>query len=318
MDLRALEMFLRVAELGSINKAAANLRMSQPTLSRHVAVLEHEMRCPLFTRTQAGVILTDAGRLLADRARPLLRQFTLMKEQVGERAAGLLAVGTPPAWQHLFTSRFVEMLTRDQPGISLRVHEGLSNVLRDYMFAGVLDLAVVPFHAPPPPGYAQTALVREPVVVVGSAADDLQPDTAVPITRLHGQRLVLPSKPNALRVQIEHALERKGLKFHLVVETDALSLYLDLARRGVGLTVIPASSLHGAQADRSIRWAPLKGQLVTWAVCENTARSHSPAVREGRKLLVHTIAQVVQSRSWPGAEMVGRGAEAARQALGGQ
>lgn len=312
MDLHRLELFLRVAELGSINRAATDMRMSQPTLSRHIAALEHEMRCALFTRTQAGVVLTDAGRLLVDRARPLLRQFTLMKEEIGERAAGQLSIGTPPAWQQLFTSSFVERLTRDQPGISLRVHEGLSNMLREYMFAGVLDLAIVPFHDSPPPGYAQVALVREPVVVVGGASEHLHADTPVPITRLDKQRLVLPSKPNVLRVQIEHAAERKGLKFHLLVETDALSLCLDLARRAVGLTVIPSSSVYGLGADQSIRWAPLKGQFVTWAVCENLARSHSPAVREGRRLVFATVSQVVSSQEWVGAELTGTTTKEAR------
>lgn len=305
MDLRALEMFLRVAELGSINKAAANMRMSQPTLSRHIATLEHELRCTLFTRTQLGVVLTDAGRLLADRARPLLRQFTLMTEEIGERAAGQLAIGTPPAWQHLFTAPLVECLTRDQPGISLRVHEGLSNILRDYMFAGMLDLAIVPFHSSPPPGYAQTVLVREPIVVVGNTSHELAPDAPIPTTWLAGQRLVLPGKPNMLRVQIERTVERKGMKLHLVVETDALGLCLDLARRGVGLTVIPASSLHGAGMDPGIRWAPLKAQYVSWAVCENIARSHSPAVREGRKLIFSTAAGIVRSRIWAGAGTTG-------------
>ena len=86
MDSRLLEYFLRVAELGSINKAAADLHLSQPALSRHVAALEHEMGTKLFNRSQGGVQLTDAGNLLSDRARPLLRQFTMLKAQIGEKA----------------------------------------------------------------------------------------------------------------------------------------------------------------------------------------------------------------------------------------
>ncbi|MFA7625212.1 MAG: LysR family transcriptional regulator, partial [Pusillimonas sp.] len=92
MDSRVLECFLRVAELGSINRAAVDLNLSQPALSRQIAGLEHEMQVQLFIRSQGGVRLTEAGKLLSDRVRPLLRQFAVIKAQVGERAAGLLAI----------------------------------------------------------------------------------------------------------------------------------------------------------------------------------------------------------------------------------
>src|SRR5450631_3627565 len=179
MDSRLLEYFLRITELGSINKAAADLQLSQPALSRHVASLEHEMGTKLFNRTQGGVNLTDSGRLLADRARPLLRQFTILKEQVGEKAVGQLAVGIPPSWQHVFTSPFVEKMATQYPGVGLRVHEGVSNMLRDYMFAGLLDLCIVPFDTAAAAGYRQTALVREPLILVGKASDGLKPDEPV-------------------------------------------------------------------------------------------------------------------------------------------
>lgn len=302
MDLRLLEMFLRVAELGSINKAAANLQMPQPTLSRHIATLEHEMRSPLFMRTQGGVHLTDSGRLLADRVRPLLRQFSILKEQVGEKAAGQLAIGTPPAWKHLFTSPFVEKLTSEQPGIALRVYEGLSNVLRESMFSGLLDIAVVPFDTLPPTGYSQTALVREPIVVVGPRNEGLSPGTPVGIHWLDGRKMVLAARPNALRVQVERALERKGLTLRLAVETDTQSLCLEFARRGVGLAAVPASSLYGPDNDEGLCWAPIRGQFVTWALCENMARSHSQSVREGRRLAIDTVANALAMNRWFGAE----------------
>ena len=88
MESRLLEYMLRVAELGSISKAAVDLQLSQPALSRHIAVLEEEMRTKLFTRTQGGVIPTEAGKLLIERARPLLQQLSQLKEDLGDAAAG--------------------------------------------------------------------------------------------------------------------------------------------------------------------------------------------------------------------------------------
>lgn len=304
MDLRLIDFFLRVSELGSINKAAVNLHLSQPALSRHVATLEHEMGTRLFKRTQGGVQLTEAGALLAERARPLMKQFTILKEQVGEKAAGQLAIGIPPSWKNVFTSPFVEQFTGAHPDVALRVYEGVSNVLREYMFSRLLDIAIVPFDPAPAAGYRQTPLVREPMVLVGRSQDLLRSDSPVSLNRLDGLKLVLPGRPNVARVQIERALERKGMTFKLALETDTLSLNLDLARRGVGFTVIPACSLYGHGLGDAISWAPIKGQFVTWALCENEDRMHSQAVREGRKQAMQTVAAALALNIWEGAQDV--------------
>lgn len=305
MDSRVLEYFLRVAELGSINKAAADLHLSQPALSRHVASLEHEMRTRLFTRTQAGVTLTEGGKLLADRARPLLRQFAILKEQVGEMAAGQVAIGIPTSWQHVFTAPLVERMTELFPNVTLRVHESVSHVLRDYMFAGLLDLCIVPFATTPAAGYRQTALVREPLVLVGNENSRLRSDEPAPVSRLDGVKLVLPGRPNVLRAQVENTLARKGMTFRVAVETDTLTLCLELARRGVGHTVVPACAIHRRGLIDALSWAPLREMYMTWALCENQARSHSLAVREGRRLAFDVVAEALASGEWFRAEAAG-------------
>lgn len=307
MDLSHLEGFVRVAELRSINRAAANLHLSQPALSRQIAALEHEMGAPLFHRSASGVQLTEAGQLLADRVRPLLRQFSLIKEQVGERAAGQLALGTPPAWQHVFTADFVRSLIHAHPGIAVRVHEGMSNVLRDLTAARLLDLAVVPYDVAPVSGYTQTLLVREPLVLVGPPSVALQQDSPVPLQRLEGQPLVMAGRPNVARVQIERAMERKGMRMRLAAESDALQICLALVRREVGCAIVPASSVYGDGSPQDgLCWAPIRGQYVTWALLENVDRGHSRAVREAKALLLRTLESALERRSWPGAEAASR------------
>ena len=179
MDLQLVERFLRVAELGSINRAAANLGLSQPALSRHMAALEHQIGSELLLRSRSGVLLTEAGRTLADRARPLLRQISLMTEQVKQKASGQLAIGTPPAWQHLITAPFVQSIKTQFPAIALRVHESVSHLLREDMAAGLLDMAIVPLEVAPAAGYQTLPLARESMVLVGRASDRLQATRAV-------------------------------------------------------------------------------------------------------------------------------------------
>ncbi|TAL78979.1 MAG: LysR family transcriptional regulator [Burkholderiaceae bacterium] len=303
MDLRLLEYMLRIAELGSINKAAADLHLSQPTLSRHIAALEREMGTKLFIRAQSGVTLTEPGKLLAGRARPLLRQHAILKEQVGEMAAGQLSIGVPPSWQRVFTSPFARTLVAQYPEIKLRVYEGVSNILRDHLLTGILDLCVIPFDSSPPTGFHQTALIREPLILMGSAARKLHPNQSIPLSYLDGENLVLPGRPNVLSSHIEHMLKRKGMVFKVAVETDTLGLCLDLAREGIGYTVMPACTLHDhAYITDTMSWTPIQGLFVTWALNESLARSHSHAVHEGRKVVLKTLAGTLESNVWFGAE----------------
>tara|TARA_A100000171_G_scaffold27864_1_gene25925 strand:- start:33 stop:992 length:960 start_codon:yes stop_codon:yes gene_type:complete len=305
MEPRLLEYMLRVAELGSINKAATDLHVSQPALSRHIAALEKEMGTKLFQRSQGGVKLTDSGKLLADKARPLLRQLSIIKEQVGEMAAGQLAIGIPPSWNQVFTTGYISQLVQRHPDIKLRVHEGVSHILREQMLAGILDLCVIPFDFAPPTGFKQTPLAREPLVVVGGKHSGLSPDNPVPLNKLDGVKLVLPGRPNQLRVQIEHMLARKGFRFNGAVETDTLSLCLQLAKEGFGLTVVPACAVSTSILDQSIHWSPIKRLYLTWSLFENQSRSHSQAVREGKKLVFETIQNAMEKQNWYGLEPLG-------------
>lgn len=300
MDSRLLDYFLRVVELGSINRAASDLHLSQPSLSRHIAALEHELGTPLFNRSKGGVTLTEAGQLLADRARPLLSQFSLLKEQLGA-TRGQLAIGIPPSWHHVFTSGFIERMLTDSPGVNLRVHEGVSHVLREHMQAGLLDLCLIPFSTTPATGYAQTPLVREPLVLVGPGSANLDAQAPVPLQHLNGLKLVLPGRPNSIRMLVENSLARLGMAFTPVLQVDTLDLCLEVAERGLAHTVVPACALAGLGLERTVSWAPIRSFLLTWALNENRARSHSPAVREGRRVAIEAVDRALASGLWFGA-----------------
>ncbi|MCB5363788.1 LysR family transcriptional regulator [Pusillimonas sp. CC-YST705] len=296
MDYHLLEYFLRVAERGSINRSAQELHLSQSALSRHMATLEHSLGASLFHRTRGGVTLTEAGELLAQRAGPILRQLTLLKEQVGDKAAGQLAVGLPASWHHIFTADFITQGINDMPGVKLRIFEGASNALSDHMSAGLVDLAVLPFKSASMSSYAQTKLLREPTVLVGPESACLKPDEILDTSRLAGLPLVLVNRPNGLRMQVENALARSESRFNLIAEADTVAIGLVMARRAGAYIVLPACALFDQEVCKGLSWSPLKGIYLTWSLYVNEARTHSLAVREGRRLIVELVSQHFRQR----------------------
>ena len=82
MDTRLLEHFLRIVELGSINRAARELGVSQPAVARALTQLEHDLGQRLVVRRRTGISLTDAGHILVSRAEHLLRQISSVREEL--------------------------------------------------------------------------------------------------------------------------------------------------------------------------------------------------------------------------------------------
>jgi len=302
MDSSLLEYFLRVSELGSISKAAHELHLSQPALSRHISLLEHELGTSLFNRTSSGVTPTEAGVLLANRVRPILRQLYVLKEEVGEQASGQLTIGLPPSWHDIFTADFVEFIVSECPGVKLRVFEGSSNALRDLMNNGLLDIAIIPFSPNPMAGYQQLHLLREQVLLVGNKASKLKPDDEISIKDLDNRKLVLPTRPSLLRLQVEHGLWQRNLRFNLAAEADTIMLCLTLARKGVAETVVPGSSIFEKNLQRGLSWSRLKGVFLTWMLCEKETRTHIQAVRVGKETVMKLINEKINQSLWLGAE----------------
>jgi LysR family nitrogen assimilation transcriptional regulator len=302
MDRQGLEYFLRIAELGSINKAAFDLQISQPALSRQIALLEQDLGARLFTRSRSGVEMTDAGKILHAGAGPILHQMALLRDDVGKRTAGQVTLGMPPSMQLMVSAPLVERIVKEAPGVRLRIHEAINNILRDMMSGGLIDLCIGAFDVAAMDGYTRTPIVREPLLLVGDNDAGLRPDETVALSRLRHTKLILPGRPNIIRHFVEQALKRDGHPMPVMVEANVISLCLELTRRGVGYTVMPYCALQDNPSVSKMCWAPIRGLSLTWALFEKESRMHSPAVRSARKHLFAHFDYLFEQKRWPGAE----------------
>lgn len=304
MNPKYLEQFLRVAEMGSINKAAHDLKISQPSMSRNISLLEHEMGAELFVRSRNGVTLTEAGKLLVDHCRPLLRQFSLLREQIGKMARGQVAAGIPPSWRSILTVEFAETMARDDDEIEIRLMENVSHALREQLSVGSIDLCIAPAEKGNSDNFKQTPIVEEPLVLVGGNSAGLSADMPVPISELARRTLIIPPRPNAIRSMFEQACASRNIDLNVAIETDTLSLCLEMCSRDVGYSVMPRCAILSNPQFSDVAWAPIDGLSVTWALFENPRRTHSQAVRKCRRLMMSIVNDVVASGRWTGARRV--------------
>jgi LysR family nitrogen assimilation transcriptional regulator len=298
MEVRQIELFLRICEHGSINKAAEALRMSQPSLSRWLALLERELGAQLFVRTRQGIRLTDAGEVLADRARPLLRQFQSLKDDIGDKSLRQVNLAAPLSMQRILTAPFTEHVLRDRPDISMRVYEGINNSIRSWMESGLLDAALIVDLERIPENFTAKPLLNESLMLVGNREKELRLDEAVAVADLDGLPIILPGPPNPISGLVENALKRGGHSYNNIFEAEILSLCLELAGRGVGYTVMPYCALHERLEAENLSAAPISDLHIVWKLCINSARVLSVANRTVVDELTSYIAARVDSGTW--------------------
>lgn len=244
MDLLQLEYFVRVGELGSFTRAAGVLGVSQPTLSRHVRLLELEMKSHLLVRTGRGVELTEAGKCLLSYGNAILaltRQAHAEVQALRTSPTGKLTIGLPPRIAHVITPVLVQDFRRRFPDASISVSEGLSASLREDLILGKIELALL-FDPQASPKLEYRSLLREEMVLCGIARKQFPLPKRLPASELQRYPILVPSAPNAIRQVIEASCRPLGIGLNVVAECDAVHTLLELALSGEGYAIVPRSA----------------------------------------------------------------------------
>ncbi len=265
MDLVQLLYFVRVAELGSFTRAAAALGVAQPALSRQVRLLEVELRHTLLRRTGRGAVTTAAGALLLEHGRGILHQVDRARDELAQMRGGLagrVAIGLPPSVARALTVRLSRAFQAQLPDARLAVSEGLSTSLLESLVAGRLDVAVL-YNAAATPDVEITPLGREELLLVQPAAappgahadsaDGTAPTAHATLAELSQLPLVIPSRPNAIRMHVEGALAQAGLSPTVAMEVDGIPSILELVAGGAGCAVLSRQTVLSAQRPEAFR-----------------------------------------------------------------
>jgi LysR family nitrogen assimilation transcriptional regulator len=186
VNLKQLEYFVAVAELGSFSKAAVILNIAQPALSRQVRLLEADLHVTLLMRNGRGVVLTEAGKRLFDHSVVILQLVSRVREDIEasrDEPAGRIVVGLPPSMGRLLTLPLVEGFRRSLPKAKLAIVEGLSAHLAEWISTGRVDIGLL--HNPEPqPALEITPVLEEPLGLVSPAAKPARTMSGKKVSRL--------------------------------------------------------------------------------------------------------------------------------------
>ena len=144
MDIRELRTFIAVAQTGNITRAAEELHISQPALSRQIIKLENELGCKLLERGGHGISLTNAGHLLLNRARELsdLLDKTETELKTPDVASGEVSIACNETSATLAIARIAKRLSRTHPGIRFKFRSESSDDVTEHLSRGIVDFGI--------------------------------------------------------------------------------------------------------------------------------------------------------------------------------
>jgi len=266
MNLKQLEYFVQVAELGSFSKAAVVLDIAQPALSRQVRSLETELHQQLFLRNGRGVTLTDAGKRLFDHSVAVLQLMAHAREDLGasrDEPVGRVTIGLPPSMGRQLTLPLIDRFKKELPAARLAIVEGLSTHIVEWVTTGRIDIGLV-YNPEAQPGLEITPLLQEQLGLVSHAPKGKRKRAALPplpMKELSRYPLIVPERIHAMRRLLDTQAALAGIKLDIAWEVSSVPSIIDLVCAGYGYAVLTASGV--AASARS-------GELVTRRLADPT------------------------------------------------
>ena len=243
MDIRRLEIFAKVAELGSFSRAAEALFLTQPTISEHVRALEDEVGVQLLDRLGRGATPTRAGQLLlgyAHRMLALSREAHQALERFQGRMSGELVVGGSTIPGEYVLPALIGQFKAKYPDILISLLIGSTRQVSDWLEEGRVEVGVVGARPASRALEAKELMPDELVVVVPSTPPWATRRSAT-LAELQTEPMIVRERGSGSREAIEHALHDAGLSlaaFRVVGEMGSTQAVKQAVRAGVGIALI--------------------------------------------------------------------------------
>lgn len=306
MDIRRLEFFIGIGELGSLSRAALVLRISQPSLSRQMRLLEEEVGVALFQRHRRGMVLTQEGAALHRQLVGPLRQIGLAIQDtrsLAKEASGTVVIGMPSSISYILAGPLAKRVADSAHGIELRIREGIAGHLLNSLDQSEIDIALL---YGPEPNWRWDAeeLLTEDFMLVGPVDSDLSPDGPIHAKDLWQYPLILPDtqyQPEAIRTFLKTVRDLSGKEARITVVADSFHHTKGSVAAGLGYTLLPLSAFQLEAQAHHLRHAPILSPVLRRQVVmtRHPASLFPRAAERVKDLIREEVKRLVTSGAWP-------------------
>ncbi|MBX7057239.1 MAG: LysR family transcriptional regulator [Leptospirales bacterium] len=247
MEFRQLRYFLEIARRGAFQRAATSLGLTQPALSRQIALLERELGQRLLERGPRQTRLTGAGQIAAEYARRIEEEWRelaqALREEPGQLAGeySISSGGTAAAY---LLPALLKTIHRKHPGLRLRVQEGDALETREALLSGAVDLGILS-DASSESDLVRSALRSDRIVPVAARNHPLLRRKRLKLEDLRNESFVLFHPASAIRRSVEKRLRslRPGFVMQATMELRSVESVIQSVEAGLGLGFLSELSL---------------------------------------------------------------------------
>lgn len=241
INLRQLRYFVRIAEVGNITRAAEQLNVAQPALGLQIRQLEQELQTDLLLRHSRGVVLTEGGKLLLERARRLLKEVEDLKREI-RGISGLeqeiLVLGLTPSIMLQIGPDMLLDAKQTIPNVSLTLVEELSYGLATSLERGELNYALAYGADEQRPGVERRAILEEELLFVRARTNENLPETLTLAEALEHE-LVQAGERDMVQRLLKGAADKYSLNLRIVYEAQSIPAMRTLVVRGAAASFMP-------------------------------------------------------------------------------
>ena len=240
MDLRKLEIFVRVAECKSFSKAAASLHMAQPAVSIAVRKLEESLGASLLDRRGRQVEVTAEGRNLWQRAVPILRDVEALKQSTGAMSdllLGELSITCPSMLATYYLPDLLGEFLAQYPGLTAAVTQAGTTRAEQLLLADDIELGVTSTGPSPRQDIEHHPLLNEEMVLCVGVGHPWAARDSVDLAELNGAPMVVYESGYYIRERLDTLCAAAGVEPDFRLQSNFLPLLVSMVRQGLGATV---------------------------------------------------------------------------------
>lgn len=265
MDIRHLQYFLKVAQHRSFTKAAQDLYITQPTISKMIKSIEKELGVVLFHRLGKQVELTDAGHVIFNQAQDIVHAFENLSSELDDLIQlkkGHIRIGLPPMIGSSFFPKVIGKFREQYPEVTIQLIEDGAKKVESDVESGVLDIGVVlspineeMFHS--------FSLVQEKLMLLVHPSHPFANRAEVSLSELAHESFVFFREDFALHDRIIAACVQAGFQPHVIYESSQWDFISEMVAANLGIALLPEPICRELDVER-VRLLPLVDPVIPW------------------------------------------------------
>lgn len=252
INIELYRTFYCVAKNGNITKAANELMITQPGVSKAIKSLEDQIGCSLFIRTKNGVILTDEGKVFYEQIKQAMEHIDNAEKKIKEIINldyGFLSIGVSNTLVKKFLLPYIEKFHKLYPKVKIKINTGVTPELVNKVRNGLIDFIIFNAPATIPTDFNQSKLKEVHDCFVANCSFKELKGKVIPLEDLNNYPLILMSKGSNTRCYLDDLCAKNGVNLVPEIELTSYSLVTEFAKIGMGVAEVTREYFDGELED---------------------------------------------------------------------